>query len=162
MKNIILITVLLLISSLAAAVPAQAANNKQRVFLFVGKPNAATLKKIMKNPSDHEAIISKTFMKLGGEMIVYCWGLRNGKNYITVLIPDETELVQVIYTARLGNKLLDGYEAIEQISGVDMSRALKRVKENKATDDIKDDIDIDSDLIEDARDDRYSIRDRHD
>ena len=87
--------------------------------------------------SDRQATMTKAFEKLGGKMLSYYWGIGNGKNYITVSIPDDNEFIQAIYTARLGDGLLDGYKASELMTSADMVRALKRVKDVKAVDDIK-------------------------
>jgi uncharacterized protein with GYD domain len=110
---------------------ALADERKQRYFLFIGQANSAAWKWMIENPSDRQAAMSRAFERLGGKMLSYYWGLGNGRNYITVSIPDDNELIQAIYTTRLGDGLLDEYEAIELMTSADMVEALKRVKEVK-------------------------------
>jgi hypothetical protein len=50
---------------------------------------------------------------LGGEVISYYFGLGDGKNYITVTIPNDNELIQAIYLMRLPSGLLNSYKVIE-------------------------------------------------
>jgi len=133
MKNALLLSIALL--TILTAFPAQA-EGKKRIFLFVGEPNATAWKILIENPADREASMSKAIAKLGGEMLSYYWGLGDGKNYITIALPDDNELIQAVYVTRLGDDLLKSYEAIEVMSSKDMTSALKRVKDVKAFDDM--------------------------
>ncbi len=99
-----------------------------RFFLFIGQPNAAAWKMLIGNPTDREAVMSKAIEKLGGKMLGYYWGLGDGRNYITVTIPDDNELVQAIYLMRLPSGMLDSYQVIELMPSDQMSEALKRSK----------------------------------
>ena len=67
----------------------------------------------------------------------YYWGLGNGKNYITVALPDDPTFIQAFYVSRLGDGLLGDYQMIELMSSADMAEALARVPEIKAQDDLK-------------------------
>jgi uncharacterized protein with GYD domain len=102
-----------------------------RQFLFIGEPNAAAWKWMVENPQDREAAMAKPIEKLGGRMLSYYWGIGNGRNYITVALPDDPELIQATYVARLGDGLLVSYEMIELMTSADMAAALKRVSEVK-------------------------------
>ena len=108
---------------------------KLRYFLFIGQPNAAAWKMMIENPQDRQAAVAKSIEKLGGQMLSYYWGLGDGRNYITIAMPDDTELIQATYVTRLGDDLLVNYEAIELMTSADMANALKRVSEIKAVDD---------------------------
>lgn len=109
---------------------------EMRSFLFIGDPNAGAWKFQIDNPGDREASVRKPIEKLGGKLISYYWGLGNGKNYITVLLPDDPTLIQAFYLTRLGDGLLNNYQMIELMSSSDMAVALERVKEVKAVDDL--------------------------
>ena len=61
-------------------------------------------------------------------MLSYYFGLGNGKNYITVTIPNDNELIQAIYLMRLPSGILTSYKVIEMMPSEQMSRALKRTK----------------------------------
>jgi len=102
-----------------------------RHFLFVGEPNAAAWKWMIENPQDREAAMAKPIEKLGGRILSYYWGVGNGRNYITIALPDDPELIQATYIARLGDGLLVSYEMIELMTSADMAGALKRVAEVK-------------------------------
>jgi len=112
------------------------AKTKQRIFLFVGEPNASAWKFLIDNPSDREAVMGKALKKLGGEILSYHWGLGNGKNYITISLPDDKTLIQATYVTRLGDGLLISDECIELLTSKEMVEALGRVKEVKAADDL--------------------------
>ena len=56
-------------------------------------------------------------------------GLGDGKNYITVTIPNDNELIQAIYLMRLPSGMLTSYEVIELMPSGQMSEALKRSKQ---------------------------------
>ncbi len=110
------------------AMPVHAADKKLRHFMFIGQPNAAAWKFMMENPADRKAEVSGAFKALGGEVLSYYWGLGNGRNYITVTIPDDNELVQAIYLMRLPSGMLDSYQVIELMPSDQMSKALKKAK----------------------------------
>ena len=102
-----------------------------RHFLFIGEPNAAAWQLMIENPQDREAAVVKPIEKLGGRMLAYYWGLGNGRNYIIVALPDDSELIQATYVARLGDGVLVSYEMIELMNSADMTDALKRVADVK-------------------------------
>jgi len=105
-----------------------------RHFLFIGEPNAAAWKFLIENPQDREKAMADSIKALGGEIITYFWGLGDGRNYITIALPDDPELIQATYVTRLGDGLLISYEAIELMTSEAMTRALTRVEEVKAVD----------------------------
>jgi hypothetical protein len=112
-------------------------NTADRTFLIVGEPNAAAWEMLIGAPADREASMSGAIERLGGEMLSYYWGLGDGKNYITVRMPDDPGLIQALYVTRLGDNLLSSYQMIELISSPDMAAALARVPEIKSVDDLK-------------------------
>lgn len=126
-KKTLLIIVALVAGMLAMS--AQAEEKNLRHFMFVGQPNATAWKIMMEDPADRKAEVSGAFKALGGEVLSYYWGLGNGKNYITVTIPDDNELIQAIYLMRLPSGLLSSYQIIELMPSDKMSSALKRSKE---------------------------------
>ena len=91
---------------------------------------------MIEHPADREAVMSKAIEQLGGKMLSYYWGLGDGKNYITIALPDDNELIQATYVSRLGDGLLVSYEAIELLTSQAMVEALKRVNDVKAVDDL--------------------------
>ena len=107
----------------------QAEERAQRHFLFIGEPNATAWKYLMDNPADRKAEVEGAFRALGGEVLSYYFGLGDGKNYITVTIPDDNELIQAIYLMRLPSGLLKSYEVIELMPSEQMSEALKKSKQ---------------------------------
>jgi hypothetical protein len=83
----------------------------------------------MDNPEDRKAQVAGAFKALGGEVVSYYFGLGDGKNYITVTIPNDNELIQAIYLMRLPSGLLKSYQVIELMPSEQMSKALKRSAE---------------------------------
>ncbi len=124
-KNLLLITILL---AAMFTLSAHAEDKKLRHFMFIGQPNATAWKYMMENPEDRKAEVAGAFKALGGEVLSYYWGLGDGRNYITVTIPDDNELVQAIYLMRLPSGMLDSYQVIELMPSDQMSEALKRSK----------------------------------
>ncbi|GAB5439433.1 hypothetical protein [Falsiruegeria mediterranea] len=124
---------MLLCGSMAAAedVP------DMRTFLFIGTPNSAAWEIQIANPGDRAAAVKGGIEALGGELLSYYWGFGNGKNYITVSLPDDPTFIQAFYLTRLGDGVLDDYQMIELMSSADMGTALERVSEVKAADDMK-------------------------
>ena len=106
----------------------QAAETKQRHFMFIGDPNAAAWQYMMENPQDRKVQVEEAIKALGGVVLSYYFGLGDGKNYITVTIPDDNELIQAIYLMRLPSGLLKSYEVIELMPSEQMTQALKRSK----------------------------------
>ena len=102
------------------------AEKGQRYFMFIGEPNAKAWQYMMDNPEDRKQQVEGAFRSLGGEVISYYFGLGNGKNYITVTIPNDNELIQAIYLMRLPSGLLNSYQVIELMPSNQMSDALKR------------------------------------
>jgi uncharacterized protein with GYD domain len=126
----LLITLLLL----AVSLPSVAKPKDLRHFMFVGEPTAAAWKFLMDNPEDRKAQVAGAFKALGGEVVSYYFGLGDGKNYITVTIPNDNELIQAIYLMRLPSGLLKSYQVIELMPSEQMSKALKRSAELIAND----------------------------
>ena len=120
----------------AATVAAEDAAN-MRTFLFIGTSNSAAWEMQIANPGDRAATVKGGIEALGGELLSYYWGLGNGKNYITVSLPDDPTFIQAFYVSRLGDGLLEDYQMIELMSSADMAEALARVPEIKAQDDLK-------------------------
>ncbi len=108
-----------------------------RTFLFIGASNSAAWEMQIANPGDRAASVKGGIEALGGELLSYYWGLGNGKNYITVALPDDPTFIQAFYVSRLGDGLLEDYQMIELMSSADMAEALARVPEIKAQDDLK-------------------------
>ncbi|MDB4307864.1 GYD domain-containing protein [Gammaproteobacteria bacterium] len=123
-----LIRSLILAGLACVAVAVQADNVGQRYFMFIGEPNAKAWQYLIDNPADRKVEVESAFAALGGEVISYYFGLGNGKNYITVAIPNDNELVQAIYLMRLPSGMLTSYEVIELMPSDQMSEALKKAK----------------------------------
>ena len=124
MKNRMIFGTFLL--SILLVSSAYAEDKNLRHFMFIGQPNAAAWQYLLENPADRKAEVSGAFKAIGGEVLSYYWGLGDGKNYITVTIPDDNELVQAIYLMRLPSGLLNSYRVIEMMPSEQMSEALKR------------------------------------
>ena len=99
-----------------------------RHFMFIGEPNAVAWQFLMDNPEDRKTEVEGAFKALGGEVLSYYFGLGDGKNYITVTIPNDNELIQAIYLMRLPSGMLNSYKVIELMPSDQMSEALKRSK----------------------------------
>ena len=123
-----LIRSLILAGLACVAVAVQAGNFDPRYFMFIGEPNAKAWQYLIDNPADRKVEVESAFAALGGEVISYYFGLGNGKNYITVMIPNDNELVQAIYLMRLPSGMLTSYEVIELMPSDQMSEALKKAK----------------------------------
>lgn len=108
-----------------------------RTFLFIGTSNSTAWEMQIENPGDRAASVKDGIEALGGELLSYYWGLGNGKNYITVSLPDDPTFIVAFYVSRLGDGLLNDYQMIELMSSADMAEALSRVPEIKAQDDLK-------------------------
>jgi len=121
-----LATILIILLSLFST--ALHAANAQRHFMFIGEPNAAAWQYMMDNPTDRKMQVEGAFKSLGGEVISYYFGLGDGKNYITVTIPDDNELIQAIYLMRLPSGLLNSYQVIELMPSEQMTNALKKAR----------------------------------
>ena len=103
-------------------------NDNLRHFLFIGEPSADGWAYAMKNPEDRKAVVQKGFQAIGGDIVSYYWGLGDGKNYITVTIPNNNELIQAVYLMRLPSGILTSYKIIELMPSDQMSKALQRSK----------------------------------
>ncbi|MGI9199408.1 MAG: GYD domain-containing protein [Woeseiaceae bacterium] len=99
-----------------------------RYFLFVGEPNAAAWKYLMENPADREKEVAASMEAIGGKILSYYFGLGDGKNYITVQLPNDNEVIQAVYLMRLPSGLLNSYKVTELMPSAQMSEALKRSK----------------------------------
>lgn len=115
----------------------KSAEERKRHFMFIGQPNAKAWQWLIDNPQDRQQITGKSIERLGGKMLSYYFGLGNGRNYITVAMPDDAELVQAAYVLRLASGLLMNYQVVELISSNEMEGVLKRVEEVMAVDDIQ-------------------------
>ena len=109
-------------------VHAENTNDNLRHFLFIGEPSADGWAYAMKNPEDRKAVVQKGFQAIGGDIVSYYWGLGDGKNYITVTIPNNNELIQAVYLMRLPSGILTSYKIIELMPSDQMSKALQRSK----------------------------------
>lgn len=125
--------------ALSLVAPSLSAQEKpdMRTFLFIGTANSAAWEMQIANPGDRAASVKGGIEALGGEHLSYYWGLGNGKNNITVTLPDDPTFIQAFYLTRLGDGLLDDYQMIELMSSADMATSLARVQEVKAVDDLK-------------------------
>jgi uncharacterized protein with GYD domain len=124
----------LIVLAVIVSLPALSSSNGEsnpslRYFMFIGEPNAAAWKFLMDNPQDRKAEVTGAFKALGGEVLSYYFGLGDGKNYITVTIPNDNELIQAIYLMRLPSGLLNSYQMIELMPSERMSEALKKAKQ---------------------------------
>lgn len=97
--------------------------------MFVGEPTPTAWQYLMDHPEDRKQEVQAAFEELGGEVLSYYFGLGDGKNYITVTIPDDNELIQAIYLMRLPSGMLKSYNIIELMPSEQMSNALKRSKQ---------------------------------
>lgn len=127
MKKLIVSTIISLLLVTSVSVAAESMNTN-RHFMFIGEPNAAAWQYMIDNPEDRKKQVAKAFKALGGEVISYYFGLGDGKNYITVTIPNDNELIQSIYLMRLPSGMLKSYKIIELMPSEEMSKALKRTK----------------------------------
>ena len=105
------------------------AEQAPRYFLFIGEPNAAAWKYLMDNPVDRRQQVDEAMSALGGKILSYYFGMGNGKNYITVELPDDNEVIQAVYLMRMPSGLLTSYEFIELMPSEQMVSALRRSKE---------------------------------
>jgi len=119
----------LLLCGLCISSAVRAADDEPRYFLFIGEPNAAAWKFLMENPADREEAVAAGMEAVGGKVLSYYFGLGDGKNYITVQLPDDNEIIQAVYLMRLPSGLLNSYQVIELMPSAQMSEALKRSKE---------------------------------
>ncbi|WP_171208710.1 MULTISPECIES: hypothetical protein [unclassified Ruegeria] len=108
---------------------AAAEESHSRYYLGIGEPNPDAWQIMIDNPTDREKDMGAALAAIGGEMISYFWGLADGKNYITVRIPDDPGMVQAMYISRLSQGVLKDYTFIELMTSADMVEALKRVPE---------------------------------
>ena len=104
-------------------------DNDLRHFMFIGEPTAKAWQYLINNPEDRKSQVQSAFKALGGEVLSYYFGLGDGKNYITVTIPNDNELIQAIYLMRLPSGLLKSYQVIELMPSEKMSKALRRSSE---------------------------------
>jgi len=94
--------------------------------MFIGEPNAVAWKYLMENPADRKMEVEAGMKALGGKILSYYFGLGDGKNYSTVQLPNDNELIQAIYLMRLPSGLLNSYKIIELMPSEQMSKALKK------------------------------------
>lgn len=120
---------ILTISALMMTGGVSADEERSRYYLGIGEPSPEAWTIMIKNPTDREASMGAALEAIGGEMISYYWGLADGKNYITLRLPDDPSMVQAMYVSRLGQGVLKDYTFIELMTSADMVKALKRVPE---------------------------------
>ena len=110
--------------------PTLAASESQpRHFLFIGEPSAAAWTYLMEHPADRQQEVEAAMSAIGGKILSYYFGLGDGKNYITVQLPDDNEVIQAVYLMRLPSGLLNSYQVIELMPSEQMSAALEKSKE---------------------------------
>ena len=115
-------------------VHAENTNDNLRHFLFIGEPSADGWAYAMKNPEDRKGLVQKGFQAIGGDVVSYYWGLGDGKNYITVTIPNNNALIQAIYLMRMPTGILNSYQMIELMPSDQMTKALQLSNKMMATD----------------------------
>lgn len=120
---------ILTISALMMTGGVSADEERSRYYLGIGEPSPEAWTIMIKNPTDREASMGAALEAIGGEMISYYWGLADGKNYITLRLPDDPSMVQAMYVSRLSQGVLKDYTFIELMTSADMVKALKRVPE---------------------------------
>ena len=113
----------------AAATAAESEDRAVRHFLFIGEPSATAWQYLMENPQDREEEVAAGMTAVGGKVLSYYFGLADGRNYITVELPDDNEVIQAVYLMRLPTGLLKSYQVIELMPSADMARALRRSSE---------------------------------
>ena len=116
----------LLICLILAATAFAEEHKEPRYFIFIGEPNAAAWKYLMENPADRKQEVEAGMEAVGGKVLSYYFGLGDGKNYITVQLPDDNEVIQAVYLMRLPSGLLNSYQVIELMPSNQLSEALKR------------------------------------
>ena len=126
--SFIALSVLLSMLPLLAA-QADMQNRPPRHFLFIGEPNASAWKIMMDNPVDRQAAVEEAMEAIGGKIVSYYFGLGDGKNYITVTLPDDNEAIQAVYLMRLPTGLLNSYQIIELMPSDQMVRAIMKSRE---------------------------------
>lgn len=109
--------------------PSLGAESSPRHFLFIGEPNAAAWKYLLANPADRKKEVESGMAAIGGKVLSYYFGLGDGKNYITVQLPDDNEVIQAVYVMRLPSGLLNSYQIIELMPSDQMSAALRKSAE---------------------------------
>lgn len=105
------------------------AEDSPRHFLFIGEPSAAAWEYLMKDPQDRQKKVEAAMTAIGGKMLSYYFGLGDGKNYITVQLPNDNETIQAVYLMRLPTGMLNSYQVIELMPSAQMADALRRSKE---------------------------------
>jgi uncharacterized protein with GYD domain len=100
-----------------------------RHFMFVGEPSTEAWEMLARNPVDRRKAVETAFSKLGGEILGYYFGLGDGKNYITVTLPDDNEVIQAVYLMRMSTGLLKSYQVIELMRSDQMADALRKSNE---------------------------------
>ena len=123
-----LLAVLCILISLSVSVFAKP-EESVRHFMFVGEPSAKAWEMLARNPVDRRKAVENAFSKLGGEILGYYFGLGDGKNYITVTLPDDNEIIQAVYLMRMSTGLLKSYQVIELMRSDQMADALRKSNE---------------------------------
>ena len=122
-------TLVVLWMVLLVVAPVKADRPAPRHFLFIGEPSAAAWKYLMDNPADRETEVAEAMAAIGGKILSYYFGLGDGKNYITVELPDDNEVIQAVYLMRMPSGLLNSYHVIELMPSSQMSAALRKSAE---------------------------------
>ncbi|WP_282121511.1 GYD domain-containing protein [Ruegeria atlantica] len=116
-------------SALVVATAVSAEETRSRYYLGIGEPSPEAWQIMIENPTDRGEGMGAALEAMGGEMISYFWGMADGRNYVTVRVPDDPSMVQAMYAARLSQGVLKNYTFIELMTSADMVEALKRVPE---------------------------------
>ncbi|WP_171133114.1 MULTISPECIES: hypothetical protein [unclassified Ruegeria] len=98
-----------------------------RYYLGIGETTPDVWQDLIDNPTDQEETMGAAPSAMGGEIISYFWVLADGKNYITIRLPDDPEIVQTRYLSRLSQGVLKSYTFTELMTSADMVDALKRI-----------------------------------
>ena len=123
------LSILLILLAALFASNLSAEQKDLRHFMFIGEPTAIAWQFMIDNPGDRKAAVGEAFKALGGEVVSYYFGLGDGRNYITVTLPNDNELIQAVYLMRLPSGMLTSYQVIELMPSDQMTEALKRAKE---------------------------------
>ena len=121
----ILLSLLLLAGGIS--VLAEETKAEKRIFMFVGTPSAEGWQMVLNGPADRKKATAEALKKLDVDVLSYYFGLSDGKNYITVAVPDG-ETTQALLLMRLATPLLKDYRAIELVPSDAMPRIVEKAK----------------------------------
>jgi hypothetical protein len=130
MRDVILsVHILLSLLLLAGATSALAEQTKaeKRIFMFVGTPSAEGWQVVLNGAADRKKATAAALKELDVDVLSYYFGLSDGKNYITVAVPDG-ETTQALLLMRLATPLMKDYYAIELVPSEAMPKIVDKVK----------------------------------